>query len=436
MGKYSGEITIMNINSILACTVGGSHQPIVTAYRSLRPDFVCFICSEPDPGTKKQGSDRMIGGKGLCIKAHGADEKATLPNIPTQLGLEESRFKVVTVPADDLDGAAHIIRKTLADLKHQFPEAQIVADYTGGTKTMTAALVIAVLETEQIDLQLVTGNRADLVKVHNGTEFSLLAEIDHIRLQRAMAPFLFSWKHFAYNEAADGLATIPSPRKGVLARQLGRARDLSRSFAAWDRFDHVEALRLLEIYTEVIKDDLGKHLGVLNYLVKESKRQTPLKIFDLWHNAERRAAQGRYDDAVARVYRLIEWTAQWLLKSHYSLDTGNIQPEQLPQGIHISPDQNGTLKAGLFIAWQLVEKMTQGPAQQFAATQLPVLRSHIEARNLSILAHGFSSVSREVWEKLHKWMLEIFLPMLLEETKAIRLHELPPQLPSAYIWND
>ncbi|MDR3631414.1 MAG: TIGR02710 family CRISPR-associated CARF protein [Desulfocapsaceae bacterium] len=426
----------MKFNSILACTVGGSHQPIITAYNNLKPDFVCFICSEPDPGTKKRGSDVMIEGEGYFIKAQHTDEKATLPNIPTQLGLEKSRYKVITIPADNLDGATLFIRNTLADLKLQFPSARIVADYTGGTKTMTAALVIAVLETEEIDLQLVTGNRADLVKVRNGTELNSYANIDRIRLQRAMAPYLRSWEHFAYSEAADGLSIIPAPRDNVLAVQLRRARDLSAVFAAWDRFDHSWALHLLEIYAEVIKEELGKHLGVLKYLIKESQRQTPLRILDLWHNAERRAAQGRYDDAVARVYRLIEWTAQWLLKSHCGLDTGNLKPEQLPQGIHISPGQNDTLKAGLFISWQLVEKMTQGPAQQFATTQLLVLRSHIEARNLSILAHGFSSVSREVWEKLQEWMRGIFLPMLLEESKAVGIHQLPPQLPSAYIWND
>lgn len=426
----------MKIKSILACTVGGSHQPIITAYHNLKPDFVCFICSEPDPGTKKRGSDIMIEAGGFCIKAQPADEKATLPNIPTQLGIERSNFNVITVPADDLDGATLAIRDTFADLKQRFPGARIIADYTGGTKTMTAALVIAVLEAVEIDLQLVTGNRADLIKVRNGTELSALANIDRIRLNRSMAPFLHSWKHFAYSEAAEGLSTISAPCDRKLAGQLARARDLSKAFAAWDRFDHVEALRLLEIYAEVVRAELGNQLGVLRYLVRDSERRTPLRIFDLWRNAERRAAQGRYDDAVARVYRLIEWSAQWLLNHHRGIDTGNLQAEQLPQEVCITPDQHGKLKAGLYVAWQLVGKTTLGPAQHFVATQLPVLRSHIEARNLSILAHGFSAVSREVWENLAEWIRQVFLPMLLEETKAVQLRHIPPQLPCEYSWND
>jgi len=426
----------MNIQSILACTVGGSHQPIISAYRYLKPDFVCFICSEPDPGTKKPGSVTMVTGKGLCLKANNADDKATLANIPTQLGLEESTYKVITVPADDLDGATQSITIAFSELRDKFPSARIVADYTGGTKTMTAALVIATLEADDIDLQLVTGNRADLVKVSDGTERSSLANIDRIRLQRAMAPFLFLWQHFAYGEAADGLSTIHSPANRTLSGQLGRAHDLSQAFAAWDRFDHNEARRLLLFYAEVIKNDLGKHLGVLKDLTEQSAKQTPLRLFDLWRNAERRASQSRYDDAVARVYRLLEWSAQWLLEYHCHIKTSDLQPEQIPSGIDIAPDTKGKRKAGLFVAWQLIERLTQGPAHHFATTQLNALKGHVEARNSSILAHGFVPVSRAAWQQLTQWTETSFLPMLLEETKAVGIHQIPPQLPAGYLWID
>ncbi|WP_334311911.1 hypothetical protein [Aphanizomenon sp. CS-733/32] len=39
---------------ILLITVGGSHQPIVTAIRDLQPDRVVFICSDSNKGTKSQ----------------------------------------------------------------------------------------------------------------------------------------------------------------------------------------------------------------------------------------------------------------------------------------------------------------------------------------------------------------------------------------------
>ncbi len=69
----------------------------------------------------------------------------------------------------------------------------------------------------------------------------------------------------------------------------------------------------------------------------------------------------------------------------------------------------------------LSKKTTCGAAHHFAATRLQVTRSHIETRNLSILAHGFFSVTLDAWKKLRTFMEEIFLPMLLEETKAVDL---------------
>lgn len=426
----------MNLKNILICTVGGSHQPIVTAIREMKPEHIIFICSARDPGTGKPGSDVLVLGKSLVIKARAEDEKPTLPNIPAQTGLVDNSFDVAIVPADDLDAAVAVIRQKLSDIADRFPNARIVADYTGGTKTMTAALVTAVLETDDTDLQLVTGNRADLIKVRDGTEASVPANIDAVRLNRSMAPYLSAWKRHAYNEAVYGLSAIRTPRNTALRNRLSRARDLSRAFAAWDRFDHVDALRFLDIYSPIIGRDLGEHLAALKMLVTESPQQEPMRLFDLWRNAERRAAQGRYDDAVARVYRLIEWTAQWLLRSRCEIDTANIPPEKIPADVDIPANRDGKYQAGLFAAWMLVGKMTSGPARAFAADKLPALLGHIQTRNHSILAHGFTPISRDAWNEFRAWLEEDFLPMLIEETKTSRIHTMPPQLPDHYLWED
>lgn len=90
-------------NIILLCTVGGSHQPILEAIGSTSPAYICFFCTGRDPETNKQGSIDQATGKGNIIKAHREDKKPTLPNIPTQAGLEDDGFEVRKVPADDLD---------------------------------------------------------------------------------------------------------------------------------------------------------------------------------------------------------------------------------------------------------------------------------------------------------------------------------------------
>ncbi|MEW6750621.1 MAG: TIGR02710 family CRISPR-associated CARF protein [Candidatus Latescibacterota bacterium] len=430
-------MTPAETRTILICTVGGSHQPIVTAIRDLQPDFVSFVCSGKDPGTGRPGSDTQIAGTGSVIKVQPTDERASLPNIPTQVGLPAEAFEIVLVPTDDLDGAVAAIRTALAGLRQRFPGARLVADYTGGTKTMTAALIIEALEHDDVELHLVTGNRANLVKVQDGTEACAPAIADAVRLGRAMTPYLAAWSRFAYDEAAAGLARLALPRNSALRARLARARDLSQAFAAWDRFEHGEALRLLDPYAPVVSRELGRHLGVLRPLTGKSEQREPLALFDLWHNAQRRAAQGRYDDAVARAYRLLEWTAQWLLRRHCGLDTGDLPAGGLPPDLDLTPGRDGKIQAGLYSAWRLVEKLcTESAGQRFAAAQLPALLGHVQTRNLSILAHGFTPIGQQAWARFRDWLAANLVPMLLEEAKPLRLHSLPPQLPDRYQWQD
>lgn len=417
----------------LICTVGGSHQPILTAIKKTQPDFVCFICTDRDPESGKPGSITQITGKGNIISERPR-ASPTLPNIPIQAGMSESDVEVLIVPADDLDIAFSRIRERLIDLSNRFPDGRLIADYTGGTKTMTAALVTAVLETNGVDLQLVTGARADLVKVADHTQYAIAASVDRIRLEREMAPFLNSWRRYAYDEAAEGLAGLDMPRDSRLRAHLNLTRNLSRAFAAWDRFDHEEALESLEPFRARIGAIYPMHLTALSMLIETgSKRREPLQLFDLWFNAQRRAAQGRYDDAVARVYRLLEWSAQWQLKSRQGIDTADVRDDQIPEGVELTRNREGRYQAGLYQAWVLVERKLEGPAAAFARSHGKELLEHLQARNASILAHGFNPVSLKVWTRLQGWMDKAFIPMLktlARDQAGIRFDPKRIQLPT------
>lgn len=416
---------------ILVATVGGSHQPLVTAIQELAPDYVYFVCTSKDPGTGKPGSDTQITGSGLVIKAHLADERPNLPNIPTQARLLPAQFATLIVAADDLDNIFTALNTLFSDLRRRFHDARIIADYTGGTKSMSAGLVMAALENRGIELHLVTGNRADLVKVSDGTQYSATAISDTLRLHRAMAPCLASWQRHAYDEAAAGLEDIAAPRDATLRMRLFRARDLSRAFAAWDRFDHEEARRLIDLYAAVVARDLQPHFSILRTLTGDSPRREPAQLLDLWRNAERRAAQGRYDDAVGRVYRLLEWSAQWLLKSRCGIDSSDVPPERVPAGFELSANRDGKFQVALFSAWELLCALSSGPAIDFFRAQRSALLNHLQMRNHSILAHGFAPINRDEWLRFSGWCRETLLPVLLQESG---LKEMAPQLPEAFLW--
>lgn len=169
----------------------------------------------------------------------------------------------------------------------------------------------------------------------------------------------------------------------------------------------------------------------LKWLTTEDDVQEPARLLDLWRNAERRAAQGRYDDAVARVYRLLEWSAQWLLRSRCGIDTGNVQAEQIPPGMNLTPNHKGKISVGLRTAWELLAYyQPDSPASGFFLAEQNALIGWLKIRNESILAHGFRPVSENDWHnKTTDWVKTRFLPALLQEMAVVRIRELPPQLP-------
>lgn len=423
--------------TVLICTVGGSHKPILTALQESQPEHALFFCTGTDPATGGPGSLSQIVGKGTPVEVRGKGgvlvEK--LPNIPTQAGLSEDRTTVAEVPADDLDEAVAAMLKAIAELRERLPDAAFIADYTGGTKTMTAALVIAALESQGVELQLVTGTRRDLVRVRDGSQGGISVGAEGIRLRRAMAPYVAAWGRYAYGEAADGLARLRRPRDRQLRGELQIALDLSRAFDAWDRFDHAIALELVSDYQARIGRTRGALLTFLKMLAApdDDPRKAPARLWDLWLNAQRRAGQGRYDDAIARLYRLLEWTAQWLL-GQKGIATSDLTPEQIPPDLDIHPNRDGKRQAGLVMAWELVAHQVQGAAAAFVEAERDRMRNLLLVRNASILAHGDRPVQRRDWEAFSDWCSHYLLPLLEREAKGAGLRMRPGQLPDQPIW--
>ena len=421
---------------ILLCTVGGAHQPIITAIKSTNPAYVCFFCTGRDPITNAPGSIDQVTGEGNVIKASKDAPNPTLPNIPTQADLPDDKFEEQIVPADDLDGAYSKMRDAIAKLAKRFPNANCIADYTGGTKTMTAALVCAALERDDFELQLVAGARTNLVSVQDGTEQVMTASVARLRLLRAMAPYLGAWERFAYHEAAEGLKSIRIVAGAVDIQQLQIAQVLSGALALWDNFDHVGAFDQIKVYSKRVAPRFPNIFKTLSILTnKKNTQREPALLFDLWLNAERRAAQGRFDDAIARWYRLMEWTAQWQLRTKLDADTADFPGRLLPKDANVASARDEKIKIGLWQAWQVVgeQECLKGPAQDFFTKYGGEFLNLLEVRNKSILAHGFRPVTAsDWWQEVRNWTQEKFLPVLRALAKEVGLKNEPQQLPTTF----
>jgi len=281
----------------------------------------------------------------------------------------------------------------------------------------------------------VTGARVDLVRVAAGTERAMMASVARLQLDRAMAPYLNAWGRFAYREAANGLENLPITVNDADSTKLQLALNLSRTLAQWDDFDHAGALKLLQPYGSRVAHCYPNLIPALHYLTHEGNEKCePMRLFDLWLNAQRRAVQGRYDDAVARVYRLLEWTAQWQLRRRLDFDTADFSRERLPKGMAMQPDRDGKFRLGLWSAWQVVKADAgmAGPAQMFIKEQENKLKDLLAMRNFSILAHGFQPVPAADWHKIQQWVARYFLPLLRDLASEAGFKRLPEQLPTEF----
>jgi len=92
-------------------------------------------------------------------------------------------------------------------------------------------------------------------------------------------------------------------------------------YSLWDKFDLEGALNLLNnlpvsnLYADWgIKSRIEKNKQII---YKEVNNQfCEERMIDLFLNAIRRQNEHKYDDAIARLYRLLEYIAQFLIAKH------------------------------------------------------------------------------------------------------------------------
>jgi len=391
---------------ILIVTVGGSPEPIVTSIAQSKPDRIYFLCSQ--------------------------ESLETLGDIRTEAKVEHKPCQSEIIDGiDDLNKCYADSLRLLHNLRSEFPDAEIIADYTGGTKSMTAGLAAAALDAKGITLGLVTGDRFDLIQVTGGTQSLRTTHAIGIHLERRLQTISSCFRTFDHPAAISwleetlALSDIEHQKRATLQRWLS----LARALHSWDKFEHASAWNILHNYraeyTELVMfleavlwsrkkldSDFGRQ--ELPGLSKSGKGHGYEVVEDLFLNAQRRAAQHRFDDAVARLYRALELAAQTRLKLSYDIDTGDVSLERLPLELREDYQKlaglKGKIKLPLTPAFELLAKLAD-----FRPEPLGVLyRQHenqvkdfLSIRNKSLLAHGFTPVSAGDYEKANSFFASL-----------------------------
>ena len=423
----------------LFVTVGGSPQPIQRALGDRTWARVVFIATPDDPDRDQQGSRKQVDGPGYVI-ASRPNAEPDLPNFMVQFDLPSASVDVIEVPPDDLDTAVAALRTPLAEAAAAGP-SPVVADYTGGTKSMSAALALCALDLRGVELQLVSGPRDNLHKVHSG-EAVRHAPTRGVRTRRMVELAVNAWSRYAYGEAHELLAQIKTDLRDQLGKNDPSVRaltplvDASKALHAWDQHRYRDARHTFSQRFMAVPAFEPLHPAIAE-LADEATR-APRVLGDLLRSAERRAARGRYDDAVARAYRMVEWAAQWLVSHDLGVATDAV-PANLVRddvaGGEVCAD--GTYRGGLVFAWSLVwthipKAETVGflSREHGRVTGWTWMTNLLQLRNQSFYAHGQRPIDAQDWAKFAAF-LNPMMDAIAADAAARGAEARLPQLPTA-----
>lgn len=389
---------------LLIATVGGTAEPLGAALAHWRPARVLFVPSHDTRNTVVRAVE-LASAAGMSLGA-GMYEEHLLDD------------------AENLSTCLRQMRRLEREARRWVERGDgyvVVVDYTGGTKTMSAALALVARRWRCRFSYVGGGERTSegVGVVVSGTERTVAADnpwnaLGYQAVEEACAVFNRGAYDWAVQILDDSLKAADAP---AVKRELATLKSLSEGMALWDRFQHGDAGRKLE---EVRKNrnDLEALFGPdsADALVTQieraalhlrevaaADRPSRAMMADLLANAKRREAEGRYDDGVARLYRAIEAVAQKRLADRYDIDTSDVRLEQLPALLcdRWAPRAgNGPLKLALQDAYDLLWALDDPLGRQFHELGLAQQTSPLSARNQSVLAHGFQPVGEQVFKLL------------------------------------
>jgi hypothetical protein len=359
------------MDTLLICTVGGAPAPIVTAIQDYQPAHVIFITSMQTPTSRMSSTEQVT--------------KEILP----QIGMSDDQYTIQEVNPDDL---MHVYTVCCAVIRQMQSRYAIVADYTGGTKTMSAGLTLAVRQFPNVKLSMVAGMRKDLSAQYNMSVSAMRQPLTPLHVEDAYVQVQKLFDVYEYRAALEiTKATLRDYELDENDRMSWqRLRKIIEGFNAWDSFMHKEAFDILQPQIH------NSHQVVFKALLNVKTNHGYELTHDLLANAGRRAQQGKYDDAVARIYRALEALAQTRLKKEYEIDTAHVASAtiQAYAKYQIPAKFTGrdTFELGMISAYELLQLFDDAVGKTWTAYDARI-RDNIQFRNNSILAHGFTPVT-------------------------------------------
>jgi len=214
------------------------------------------------------------------------------------------------------------VREIIAEIKSNKPQSKIAIDITGGKKSADASAFLTVAIEKDIDIFYVDFEEYKDGKPLCGTEFLNKLEnpydlynVDLINQAKEL------FKNHNYPAAVSIFKQVEE-RLANNAELFGLQKELeavkrmhtaAKFYAAWDAFEYEDAydIQNLDILRE-LKELEDKNKGksekewIKIYEVPNQFEYVKKIALDRFTNAERREAQGRYEDAITRYAQAVE----------------------------------------------------------------------------------------------------------------------------------
>lgn len=362
------------------------------------------------------------------------------------------------------------------EIKHAYLEwnkpEKLYIDFTGGTKSMSAAAAMA---GALIDVQLLYVGSDDYLtdfrKPNPGSETlyyisNPLAVFGDMEIEKAFALFA----QYNYSGACERLEelkeSVPDPD---IRQQLNFVYLMGRSYESWDALEFEQAYRFMKQLGHEIRRDRkvhGKFLlmdfadiiagqeAVLEQLSKipellqkkqnidilQNKEYMMPLMFTMYQSASVREKQEKYDMATLLLYRLLEMIEQRRL-SKYQLYASKMDYNNMEYELNQTPEVAKLDKAERF-RWlkdqviQIRQQLFNKEGNTYLQDQVSLLdgfvillalkdpismkengrhidklkriRSMVRLRNNSIFAHGLGPVSLQDYTKFKEFVVELF----------------------------
>lgn len=389
---------------ILVCTVGidvdRAVRVITLSVNRLNPDKVVLVHTSQ---SYEKSHDEVM----KSLAEFGLDVEVKLISEPENFD---------TVFDECLGILSEIVRRNPANI-------EIYINYTLAMKPVVIGLCLAAILQNCANFVYASGERDEETgKTIAGREKILVHEVGTIReeitLREAIALARNQDYGGALNILDNHIETAVNPSEKLLM-----AKRTLMFLSLWDKFEHTQALELLrkkEKFSDVVEERRGTYVNAMKKL-KEEKESSKLR-FGRWHivdlclNAERRIVEGKYDDATARVYRMIEMVVQLLLWEKYGVSTSDVDtemeiyPPKLKEKLRRWKGDDEVLRMGVSRA---LEVLSEIEGRQIV--DVDILKKYLNIRNFSVLAHGVNPISRNEAVEFLDFAKVHIVPLVLSE---------------------